>query len=84
MFNPNFVIPEPVEASDDGLSLQPWKGEPLTMGGELNKLAFNMAFGRDTAGVHERDRRHRARRVRRLGPRRQLLGPHRRRLHRGI
>ena len=54
MFNPNFVIPEPVEASDDGLSLQPWKGEPLTMGGELNKLAFNMAFGRDTAGVHFR------------------------------
>ena len=24
------------------------------MGGELNKLAFNMAFGRDTAGVHFR------------------------------
>ena len=40
--------------SDDGLSLQPWKGEPLTVGGELNKLAFNMAFGRDTAGVHFR------------------------------
>jgi hypothetical protein len=24
------------------------------VGGELNKLAFNMAFGRDTAGVHFR------------------------------
>ena len=54
MFNPNFVIPEPVVPSDDGLSLQPWRGEPLTVGGELNKLAFNMAFGRDTAGVHFR------------------------------
>jgi hypothetical protein len=54
LFNPNFVIPEPVVPSDDGLSLRPWKGEPLTVGGELNKLAFNMAFGRDTAGVHFR------------------------------
>jgi hypothetical protein len=54
MFNPNFVIPEPVVASDDGLSLRPWRGGPLTVGGELNKLAFNMAFGRDTAGVHFR------------------------------
>jgi hypothetical protein len=24
------------------------------VGGELNKLAFNTAFGRDTAGVHYR------------------------------
>jgi hypothetical protein len=24
------------------------------VGGELHKLAFNMAFGRDTAGVHYR------------------------------
>jgi hypothetical protein len=54
IFNPDFVIPDPVAPSDDGLSLQPWKGEPLTVGGELNKLAFNMAFGRDTAGVHFR------------------------------
>ena len=54
MFNPNFVLPEPVVPSDDGRSLRPWRGEPLTVGGELNKLAFNMAFGRDTAGVHFR------------------------------
>jgi hypothetical protein len=54
LFNPNFVIPEPVVPSDDGLSLRPYKGGPLTVGGELNKLAFNMAFGRDTAGVHYR------------------------------
>jgi hypothetical protein len=54
LFNPNFVIPDPVVPSDDGLSLRPWKGEPLTVAGELHKLAFNMAFGRDTAGVHFR------------------------------
>jgi hypothetical protein len=47
-FNEAWVIPNPVVPSDDGLSLQPWKGAPLTVGGELNKLAFNMAFGRDT------------------------------------
>src|SRR5215207_7653744 len=53
-FNPNFVLPEPVVPTDDGLALRPWRGEPLTVGGELHKLAFNMAFGRDTAGVHFR------------------------------
>ena len=53
-FNPEFVIPEPVVPNDDGRSLRPYTGEPLTVGGELNKLAFNMAFGRDTAGVHFR------------------------------
>jgi len=40
--------------TDDGLSLRRYTGGPLTVGGELNKLAFNMAFGRDTAGVHFR------------------------------
>jgi hypothetical protein len=53
-FNPNFVLPDPLVPTDDGLALRPWRGEPLTVGGELNKLAFNMAFGRDTAGVHFR------------------------------
>ena len=53
-FNEAFVIPNPVVPSDDGLSLQPWKGEPLTVGNELNKPAFNVAIGRDTAGVHFR------------------------------
>jgi hypothetical protein len=54
MFNPEFVIPDPVVPADDGLSLLPYEGKPLTVGEELNKLAFNMAFGRDTAGVHFR------------------------------
>jgi hypothetical protein len=30
------------------------EGEPLTVGRELNKLAFNAAFGRNAAGVHFR------------------------------
>jgi hypothetical protein len=53
-FNESFVIPNPVVPSDDGLSLVPWTGEPLTVGNELNKLVFNAAFGRNTAGVHFR------------------------------
>ena len=48
------VIPEPVVAAADGLSLEPWKGEPLTVGGELDKLAANIAIGRNLAGVHWR------------------------------
>ncbi len=53
-FNENFVIPNPVVPSEDGLSLLPWTGDPLTVGNELNKLVFNAAFGRNTAGVHYR------------------------------
>ena len=53
-FKEDFVIPNPVEAHNDGLSLTPYKGTPLTIGGELNKLAANIALGRDTAGVHWR------------------------------
>jgi hypothetical protein len=53
-FNEEFVIPNPVVPSEDGLSLRPWTGEPLTVGNELNKLAFNAAFGRNAAGVHFR------------------------------
>lgn len=44
----------PLEASDDGLSLVPYQGAPLTLGGELNKLAANVAHGRNIAGVHWR------------------------------
>lgn len=54
LFNENFVIPNPVVASDDGLSLVPWTGTPLTLGNEITKLAANIAIGRDTAGVHWR------------------------------
>jgi hypothetical protein len=53
-FNESFVIPNPVVASDDGLSLVPYTGDPLTVGGELNKLGSNIALGRDAGGVHYR------------------------------
>ena len=53
-FDESFVIPNPVEAAPDGLSLRPYAGPPLTVGGELNKLASNIAIGRNIAGVHWR------------------------------
>src|SRR5215470_8437580 len=54
LFNESFVIPNPVMPSDDGLSLVSYTGGSLTVGGELNKLASNIALGRDAAGVHYR------------------------------
>jgi hypothetical protein len=53
-FDEAYVVPEPVEATPDGRSLLPWKGRPLTIGDELDKLAANIAIGRDFAGVHWR------------------------------
>jgi len=47
----------PVEASTDGLTLVPYSGADagdITVGGELNKIAANVALGRNTAGVHWR------------------------------
>lgn len=47
----------PLEPTDDGLNLTPYLGldaEELTVGGELNKIASNVALGRNTAGVHWR------------------------------
>ncbi len=54
LFDEGFVIPDPVEASADGLSHVPFTGPPLTVGGELNKLASNVAIGRNIAGLHWR------------------------------
>jgi hypothetical protein len=53
-FDESWVIPNPVEVSDDGMSLLPYHGPPLTVGGELNKLAANVAHGRNMTGVHWR------------------------------
>lgn len=53
-FNECFVLPTPVVASSDGLTLLPYSGPPLTLGNELNKLAANVAMGRDFAGIHWR------------------------------
>ena len=52
-FNEDFVIPHPVVADASGTALLPHEGK-LTVGGELNKLASNIAMARDTAGVHWR------------------------------
>jgi hypothetical protein len=54
LFNESFVVSSPVMPSDDGLSLVPYSGGSLTVGEELNKLASNIALGRDAAGVHYR------------------------------
>src|SRR5215471_16558357 len=53
-FDESAIIPDPVQASPDGLSLVPYNGAPLTVGGELDKLASNIAIGRNIAGVHWR------------------------------
>jgi hypothetical protein len=50
----DWVIPNPVQANADGTDLVPYIGPDLTVGAELNKLAANIAIGRDTAGVHWR------------------------------
>ena len=47
----------PVQPTDDGLNLVPYveaDAGDLTVGGELNKVAANVALGRDLAGVHWR------------------------------
>ena len=56
-FNESFVIPNPVLAADDGQSLNAYTGADaglITVGGELNKLASNVALGRDMAAEHWR------------------------------
>jgi PAP2 superfamily len=54
LFNETGLISGTVTASDDGLTLVPYSDLPLTIGGELNKLAWNMIMGRDFAGIHYR------------------------------
>lgn len=47
----------PLEPTADGLGLIPYSGDDadqLTVGTELNKIASNVALGRNTAGVHWR------------------------------
>ena len=53
-FKGSYVIPNPVQASADGLSLVSYNGPVLTIEGELSKLATNISIGRDAAGVHFR------------------------------
>ncbi len=47
----------PLEPTPDGLTLVPYEGADagqMTVGGELNKIASNVAVGRNIAGVHWR------------------------------
>jgi len=54
-FNENTIIENPLVPDAVGSSLIPYKGsENLTIGGELNKMASNVALGRNAAGVHWR------------------------------
>jgi hypothetical protein len=56
-FDEAFVLPDPVLPSDDGLALIPYAGADagqITVGGELDKIAANIAVGRNIAGVHWR------------------------------
>lgn len=53
-FNESTVIQNPVVPDPTGQTLVPYTGEVLTVGGELNKIASNVANGRNIAGVHWR------------------------------
>ena len=53
-FDESAVLPNPVVAKADGSALVPYTGPALTIGGELNKLAGNLAMGRGFGGVHWR------------------------------
>lgn len=54
-FNESAVIPNPVVPNAAGTDLVPYTGsDTLTVGGELNKIASNVANGRNMAGVHWR------------------------------
>jgi hypothetical protein len=53
-FDESFPIDDPVDVTPDGLTLMPYRGPQLTVGGELNKLAWNIACGRDMSGIHWR------------------------------
>jgi hypothetical protein len=54
-FDETYVLPNPVQpAPTDPTRLIPYEGPPLTVGGELNKLATNLGQGRNWAGIHFR------------------------------
>lgn len=54
-FDESSVIPDPVMPDAEGTMLLDYNGpEDLTVGNELNKLAANVALGRNAAGIHYR------------------------------
>jgi hypothetical protein len=54
LFDENMVIPNCVFPTKDGQSLVPYMGQALTVKAEAEKLAYNVAFGRNFAGIHWR------------------------------
>jgi hypothetical protein len=54
-FDSSWQIPNPMVPTEDGLHLVPYTGaDALLVGGELEKLASNIAIGRNHAAVHYR------------------------------
>jgi len=56
-FDESHVIPDPVVPNEQGTALVPYRGpdaDLITVGGELNKVAANVATGRNMAGIHWR------------------------------
>jgi hypothetical protein len=53
-FDGSMLLPGCVEPSADGLTLVPLADYAPTVGTEIDKLAFNIAMGRDWAGIHYR------------------------------
>lgn len=53
-FDETDTIKNPMVVNEDGTALVPYDGPPLTVLGELNKVARNVAFGRNGAGIHWR------------------------------
>ena len=54
-YDESLPIPNPVQPDPtDPTKLIPYQGPPLTIGGELNKLALNYGSGRTAAGIHWR------------------------------
>lgn len=53
-FDENALLTNTVVASPDGNTLLPYTASALTVGAEINKLAWNIAIGRNFAGIHYR------------------------------
>ncbi len=56
-FDESWVIPDPVVPNAAGIALLPYTGDDagqITVGGELNKVAANVANARNMAGIHWR------------------------------
>ncbi|HEX7916402.1 vanadium-dependent haloperoxidase, partial [Rudaea sp.] len=53
-FKGDAVLLNPVQSNADGSALVPYTGDPLTVEGELNKMAMNIGISRVQTGIHYR------------------------------